>query len=83
VKVKTRPAEGQYEARNEVAGFKAIAGGMAPDQPAWRARPAMAPAFQKAFGDFLALGDTASQVKRQKRREQAGKQRPKRGQYFC
>ena len=30
VKVKTRAAEGQYEARNEVAGFKAIAGGMAP-----------------------------------------------------
>ena len=30
VKVKTRAAEGQYEARNVVAGFKAIAGGMAP-----------------------------------------------------
>lgn len=30
VKVKTRPAENGYEARNEVAGFKAIAGGMAP-----------------------------------------------------
>jgi len=30
VKVKTRPAENGYEARNEVAGFRAIAGGMAP-----------------------------------------------------
>ncbi len=30
VKVKTKPAENGYEARNEVAGFKAIAGGMAP-----------------------------------------------------
>lgn len=30
VKVKTRPAENGYEARNEVAGFRAIAGGMVP-----------------------------------------------------
>jgi len=30
VKVKTRPAENGYEARNEVAGFRSIAGGMAP-----------------------------------------------------
>lgn len=39
VKVKTKPAEGTYEARNEVAGFRAIAGGMAP-----AAAPAAAPA---------------------------------------
>lgn len=41
VKVKTKPAENGYEARNEVAGFRAIAGGMA---PAVAATPAAAPA---------------------------------------
>lgn len=30
VKVKTKPAENGYEARNEVAGFRAIAGNIAP-----------------------------------------------------
>jgi hypothetical protein len=40
VKVKTRPAENGYEARNEVAGFKAIAGGLA---PAAAPTPAAAP----------------------------------------
>jgi hypothetical protein len=42
----------------------------------------MALAFGQAFGDFLALSHPASQVKRQKRREQAGKYHPKRGQDF-
>lgn len=39
VKVKTRPAENGYEARNEVSGFKAIAGGMAPAVAAAPAAP--------------------------------------------
>jgi len=50
VKVKTRPAEGQYEARNEVAGFKAIAGGMAPAAtaaPAAAAPSAASPPWAK------------------------------------
>lgn len=39
IKIKTKPAENGYEARNEVAGFKAIAGGMAP-APAAASAPA-------------------------------------------
>jgi hypothetical protein len=42
----------------------------------------MALAFGQAFGDFLALGHPTPQVKWQKRREQAGKYHPKRGQDF-
>jgi hypothetical protein len=44
VKVKTRPAENGYEARNEVAGFRAIAGGMAPAPAPTPAAPASASA---------------------------------------
>jgi hypothetical protein len=40
----------------------------------------MALTFGQAFGDFLPLGDAAAQVKRQKRREQAGNQHPSPGQ---
>lgn len=39
IKIKTKPAENGYDARNEVAGFKAIAGGMAP-APAAASAPA-------------------------------------------
>jgi hypothetical protein len=42
----------------------------------------MALAFGQTFGDFLTFGDPAPQVNRQKRREKAGEQRPKRGQEF-
>jgi len=42
VKVKTRAAENGYEARNEVAGFRAIAGGMAPAVAAPAAAPSAA-----------------------------------------
>ncbi len=39
VKVKTKPADGQYEARNEVAGFKALSGA-APMASTTTAKPA-------------------------------------------
>lgn len=47
VKVKTRPAEGAYEARNEVSGFKAIAGGMAPVSAPAAATSAASPPWAK------------------------------------
>ena len=37
IKIKTKPAENGYEARNEVSGFKAVTGGMAPAPQAQQA----------------------------------------------
>lgn len=46
IKVATRPADGKYEAQNEVKGFKAAGGSVAPMQQA--TKPAAAPTASKA-----------------------------------
>ena len=49
IKVATKPADGQYEAGNEIKGFKALGGG-APSAPPFQAKPAAPAAAPKTSG---------------------------------
>jgi len=50
IKVATKPADGQYEAGNEIKGFKAVGGGGAPSIPFQAAKPSAPAAAPKPSG---------------------------------